>query len=45
LTEFFLQRLDLFLDVRCLSELFWCCVNHSGGSLEGFGVRVKLVGH
>jgi hypothetical protein len=29
LTEFFLQRLDLLLDVGCFTELFWCCVNHS----------------
>jgi hypothetical protein len=26
LTEFFLQRLDLFLKVGCFTELGWCCV-------------------
>jgi hypothetical protein len=41
LTEFLLQRLDFLLDVRCLTELCWCCVNHSAGSLEKCEVGVK----
>jgi hypothetical protein len=31
LTEFLLQRLDLLLEVGCLTELLRCCVYHSAG--------------
>jgi hypothetical protein len=41
LTEFFLQRLDLLLDVGCLTQLSRCYVYHGAESMDGFGGSVK----
>jgi hypothetical protein len=35
LTEFFLQRLNPFLDIGCFTELCRCYVYHCGGRVDG----------
>ena len=40
-SEFLLERLDSFLNVGCFTKLFWCCVNHSEGSVDESGLGVK----